>query len=102
MLLLSHNGIETEGAQSFADYFRTYDSLRSLSVSSASMDFEGLKILLESLHSSAESGNLNVLDISENMCTDKKTIDSLCRLIKSAKHLTSLNISDLGIDKGKD
>ena len=102
MLLLSHNGIETEGAKAFADYFRTYNSLRSLSVSSASIDYEGLRILLESLHGSAESGNLNILDISENMCTHKSTVDSLCRLIKSTKHLTSLNISDLSVEKGKE
>ena len=88
MVLLSQNVLELKGAQAFADYFRTYDTLRSLTVSTAALDSEAMKILLESLQKSAESGNLNVLDISNNMCSSRKTNHSLCTLIKSAKNLT--------------
>ena len=98
MLLLSQNPIESEGAEAFAEYFKTYNTLRSLAVQSTSIEDEALKILLESLLGSAESGNLNILDISENMCTNKGTVLSLCNVIKSAKNLTFLNISELCID----
>ena len=101
ILLLSHNPIESDGALAFADYFKSYNTVRSLAVNSASIDDEGLKSLLESLSGSAEAGNLSTLDISENMSIDRNTVNSLCKLIRSAKHLTELNISELSIEKGK-
>ena len=47
VVLLSQNVLELKGAQAFADYFRTYDTLRSLTVSTAALDSEAMKILLD-------------------------------------------------------
>ena len=102
MLLLSNNQLESKGAEAFAAYFRTYDSVISLSVASTSMDSEGLELILESLERSVKSGTLSMLDISENLCTDENTVATLCKLLKMSRSLTSLNISGLSIERGRD
>ena len=66
------------------------------------MDSEGLELVLQSLERSVKSGALNMLDISENMCTDESTVDTLCKLLKMSTSLTSLNISGLSIERGRD
>ena len=93
--------MELEGAEAFAEYFQSYDYLSCISLNSTGLNSEGVKILVESLTKSAESGNLSKLDIAENLGSDKETIESLSKLLLSAKRLTHLNISGLMIDKVK-
>ena len=58
--------MELEGAKAFAEYFISYDYLGDISLNSTGLDSEGVKILIESLTKSAESGSLVRLDIAEN------------------------------------
>ena len=58
--------MELEGAEAFAEYFQSYDYLSHISLNSTGLNSEGVKILVESLTKSAESGSLNKLDIAEN------------------------------------
>ena len=99
ILDLGNNSLEIEGAEAFAEYFRTYDTLESIHLNSTGLDTDGVRVLLESLTPSAASGSMFCLDIAENFISDKETVQSLCDLLKAAKRLKTLNISDLKIGK---
>ena len=65
------------------------------------MTFKGVAKLMEDLSSSAESGSLKGLDISDSISDDVESkkkqsfVDALCTLIRKARCLINLNISKI-------
>ena len=58
ILDIGNNSLELEGAEAFAEYFQSYDYLGCISLNSTGLSSEGVKILVDSLTKSAESGSL--------------------------------------------
>ena len=81
-LNLGNNQLELEGAVAFAEYFSSLDTLCSITLNQASLNGEGVKVIVESVVRSAVSGSLWHFDIGGNMVMDKETVLSLCELLR--------------------
>ena len=100
-LYLSENQLEGQGAQAFAAYIQNIDTLETIDFAKNNIDSEGLIALLTSLEHCAKSGSLQKLVISENWIQSTAAITALVTLITFARALSSLDISDLQIEKSK-
>lgn len=65
------------------------------------MTFKGIAKLIEDLNTSAESGRLKGLDISDTIADDPESkkkqifVDNLCTLIRKSRTLVNLDISKI-------
>lgn len=99
-LFISRNRVEDKGAKALAKYFQTNTRLQKLLIYQNGLRKEAFLALLPSLASSAESGALEYLDISDNQVSNNvKVIEEFEALLAKATNLRTLSISDNGISK---